>query len=45
MKNVMSLTIPEITEMTNNKLKEFCSTLNPDFKVEEIDNLSVKGVA
>lgn len=39
------LNYPEITEMTNDKLKEFLLSLNPNFKVEEIDNLSVKGVA
>jgi hypothetical protein len=39
-----ALNYPEITEMTNDVLKSFLKSLNPDFRVEEIDNLSVEGV-
>lgn len=40
----MSLNYPEVTEITYDKLKEFLLTLNPNFKVQEVDNLSTQGL-
>src|SRR5882672_4874596 len=39
------LNFSEISEMTNNQLKTFLKSINPEFRIEEIDNLSVDGVA
>lgn len=38
------LNYPEITTMTMGKLKEFLLSINPKFKVQDVDNLSVPGV-
>ncbi len=40
-----SLNYAEISPMTNEQLKSFLTSLNPDFKIEEIDNLSVEAVS
>lgn len=39
------LNYPEITEFTYNALTGFLQKLNPDFKIELVDNLSTEGVA
>lgn len=40
----MALNYPEISEFTYNQLVGFLKSLNPEFRVEEIDNLSQDGV-
>lgn len=38
-----ALNYPEITEFTYNQLVAFLKSLNPAFRIEEVDNLSVDG--
>jgi hypothetical protein len=39
-----ALNYPEITEFTYNQLVTFLRSLNPAFRIEEVDNLSVDGM-
>lgn len=39
-----ALSYPEVSEMTYNNLVSFLKTLNPNFRVEEVDNLDVDGL-